>query len=72
MELKEMPDSKLQKIPHNRCITLRVTAATLAEWLDESKKDPKTLSGRLNVKIRSAFQILFSAVRKGEIENARN
>jgi hypothetical protein len=64
MKLREIPKLKVQKLPRNRCITLRVTEGTLARWVKECKENSKTLSDALNEKIRSAFRILFSAAKE--------
>jgi hypothetical protein len=64
MKLREIPKLKVQELPRNRCVTLRVTEETLAGWAEECKENSKTLSDALNEKIRSAFRILFSAAKE--------
>jgi hypothetical protein len=66
MKIHIVPKKKLQKIAHDRCIVVRTTPGTLTQWQNEAKDGHKSLSGMLNEKIRTAFQILFNAIPKEE------
>ena len=66
MKIRIIPKAALQKIPHDRCIMLRTTTGTLTLWKNDAKGGHRSLSGMLNEKILSAFQILFSGIKKEE------
>lgn len=52
------------KIPHNRCMTVRLTQQRFMRLKDEAQEGHKSLSQMLNNKMRTAFQVLFKALNE--------